>query len=189
MPRSVHVVACCLGLALYLRASESDGLAVRWRADGNTCLPYKDETSFLVYYPRGLILYDANGNGGAACPVPLQSGELDITPASSELLNYVSIWSRLLGGNNENVLTALYTHDHADADFCECDLDEDVETTGTYFVRTLSYAGDADSNGCDSCPGGGAAPSDWSVVAVVELDNDVAGANNLTIVSITAYDQ
>lgn len=182
--------AAALSLAgaavLYGAAAEP---ALRWRVDGSACKVNRDGHNFFRSVFAGLILYDTDGAVSANCDVPLQTGDLDITTGSSELLDYVSLSLQQTGTSTEDVAAWMYAHDYADYDWCECDYDLRDNGTAGYFSMALSYAGDADSDGCDDCPGIGAAPATWSVLAGVGLYTTTAGSNTLTVKAVSIYDQ
>jgi hypothetical protein len=184
-PSAWGLISCApIAVFVFCIALTDIEASVRWRVDGNACA-VQAGTDFLANTIGGLTLYYTNGPATANCTVPLQFGELDITSGSGYRLDYASLWYVLGGNSNETVDVTLWAHDFDADDYCECDSDTRSGAAG-FFNVTTSYAGDADSDGCDDCPG--AVPSTCSLSVSTTLSTATAGTNVLTLRMVTLYD-
>ena len=150
-----HISLLVGTLALGIPLAATAAATLRWRTDGHECSFTGTAGANVVWGPH----LGGGSSASATCSVPLGPDLADYVPGSPHAFTYVALRYTTRGTGETWVYQELVTHDSNTDDYCVCDADSGWKAPGNQLTY-LDFAGDADSAGCDLCPGG-PVPSHW----------------------------
>jgi hypothetical protein len=151
---------------------ESAPASLRWRTDGNWCLPSRSGTDFASYAAAGLKFGNGSPEVAVDCAIPTGAGLVNLG-SGSHAIDQVNVRLRQEQAP-ATVATYVVVHDDNTTSACTCGQASAAMNAGAYATRAMLFD-------CGSCSYG----EHW----LIDLRIDqVSKAGNTLVELISVYD-
>jgi hypothetical protein len=153
-----------------LALPDSASANLRWRADGNVCRPWNEDTGFGTLDNMGFQIRASDGADAATCAIPLGPAMVDLGEGSGHELGQVNV--RLLQQQEATtVATHLVVHDYDSTSMCMCGETSEFMPLDSFSLRLMPFD-------CGSC----SYASSWG--AAIHVNRTGAGITTIKLISV-----